>query len=619
MTPFLTYLLKSSVSIALLFVLYKLAMSRDNTHKLNRYLLLGILIVSAFLPFVNLPYFQEKPVVSQVEFVRDFFVPEIQTFNIAPSPIESGPISESASIHINPLLFFYLLAIIFLLIKFVISVIRILQLMKKAEKKGFQQFILMIVKEFVQPFSFFKRIFISEADYESNKKILIAHEAEHIRQRHYIDLFFLELFTLLHWFNPFMWLLKSELKLVHEYQADQAVLQKGIDTKKYQLLVLEKAVGERRFAMANYFTQKPIQKRIKMMKKNKLYRWSWFKLLLFAPIVLLLLQAFARPEIISEKAGELVTNITQPNNSDEWIENWVSSKMEIIKSSEYRGTATDQKTNILYQRGTATDQKTNILYGFDYSGKNILPVLQNMKGALLVANKGLEKDQLGSVVESFIKGKNIVSNEEIDFETQNLNFVGNSKIPLGEIKFRSDINTPETSVEAIMRIIGESYMRVRNEVAQEKFNEDYFLLPENKKEVINQMVPIRFSLIYPHDTKTPFPPPQAPPMPLSAPPVEKSETVKPPPPNAIGLKLKKNGKVMFGKEEYNIDEIQQKIIDFQKERTEMYKKWDINPELVTSMKIEAGVSDEQVSAIKEALRKAKVQNLNLSFDSKKME
>ncbi len=89
-----------------------------------------------------------------------------------------------------------------------------------------------------------------------------------------------------------MWLLRRDLKLVHEYQADQAVLQKGIDAKKYQLLVLEKSVGERRFAMANHFAQKPILKRIKMMKKNKVNRWNGTKINLVCSAYHLLVDVF---------------------------------------------------------------------------------------------------------------------------------------------------------------------------------------------------------------------------------------------------------------------------------------------------------------------------------------
>ncbi len=149
-----------------------------------------------------------------------------------------------------------------------------------------------------------QHIVISEKDFTENKDIVIAHEYAHIKNLHAIDLLICELFTAIHWFNPFMWLLRRDLKLIHEYQADQAVLNKGIDAKKYQLLVVEKAVGERRFAMANHFTQKPILKRIKMMHRKKENYWKGVKLIFFVPIVILLLQAFAAPEIITEKIKE---------------------------------------------------------------------------------------------------------------------------------------------------------------------------------------------------------------------------------------------------------------------------------------------------------------------------
>lgn len=117
------------------------------------------------------------------------------------------------------------------------------------------------MKDFVQPFTFLNKVVLSEKDFRENKDIVVAHEYAHIRHNHAVDLLFCELFTALHFFNPFMWLLRRDLKLVHEYQADEAVLKTGIDAQKYQLLVLEKAVGERRFAMAQHFTQKPILKR----------------------------------------------------------------------------------------------------------------------------------------------------------------------------------------------------------------------------------------------------------------------------------------------------------------------------------------------------------------------
>ena len=104
-------------------------------------------------------------------------------------------------------------------------------------------------------------------------------------------------------------------------QADEAVLNKGIDAQKYQLLVLEKAVGERRFAMANHFTQKPILKRLKMMKKTNSRRWGRVKIFLFVPLLIVLLQAFARPELIT-KSEDFIPVRYKENTAEQWLSKW---------------------------------------------------------------------------------------------------------------------------------------------------------------------------------------------------------------------------------------------------------------------------------------------------------
>jgi hypothetical protein len=107
---------------------------------------------------------------------------------------------------------------------------------------------------------------------------------------------FFKFLTILHWFNPLVWLMLRDLKLVHEFQADQFVLGEGVDVKRYQLLILKKAVGERQFAMASLFSQKPILKRINMMNKKSNQKWKSLKILVFVPVIVLLLQAFSSPE-----------------------------------------------------------------------------------------------------------------------------------------------------------------------------------------------------------------------------------------------------------------------------------------------------------------------------------
>jgi beta-lactamase regulating signal transducer with metallopeptidase domain len=258
-------------------------MQNDKTLALNRFLLLGILFVSAIIPLLNIQLFYQESPLKQVEVFRDFVIAPltVSSESLIAEPSVAQPIKR----EINYWMLFYGGAVIFLLIRLFVSVGRVLQLIQKAEKQKLRNIVLAVVKEMIQPFTFLNHVVISKNDLVENKNSIVAHEQAHIKQLHAIDLAVCEVFTLLHFFNPLMWLLRRDLKLIHEYQADQAVLNKGIDAQKYQLLVLQKAVGERRFALANSFSQKPILKRFKMMKKNKMKHWSGLKLFVFIPLI----------------------------------------------------------------------------------------------------------------------------------------------------------------------------------------------------------------------------------------------------------------------------------------------------------------------------------------------
>ena len=108
--------------------------------------------------------------------------------------------------------------------RIILSVLRIRQIIQKAEKQKLKNIVLAVVKEIIQPFTFLNHMVLSEKDINENKNIIVAHEQAHIKQLHAIDLAVCEVFTVLHFFNPLMWLLRHDLKLIHEYQADQAVL-----------------------------------------------------------------------------------------------------------------------------------------------------------------------------------------------------------------------------------------------------------------------------------------------------------------------------------------------------------------------------------------------------------
>lgn len=152
----------------------------------------------------------------------------------------------------------------------------------------------------MSPFSWGRYIFLSEDDYRNHPDEILTHEKMHLRHNHSVDLVYMETILLLQWFNPAVWLLKRELRDIHEYQADKGVLNQGIDATKYQLLLVKKAVGSSLYTLANSFNHSKIKKRITMMLKKKSNPWARLKYLYVLPLAAIAVAAFARPEISSE-------------------------------------------------------------------------------------------------------------------------------------------------------------------------------------------------------------------------------------------------------------------------------------------------------------------------------
>lgn len=137
----------------------------------------------------------------------------------------------------------------------------------------------------MSPFSWRNIIVMSRIDYDDDGDIIITHESRHLDSRHWIDLLFAELMSLFIWYNPAGWLLKNELQTIHEYEADEAVIKSGINIKKYQLLIIKKAVGGRLPSITNSLEQSNLSKRIKMMLRKDSSRKPGWRAIAVVPAV----------------------------------------------------------------------------------------------------------------------------------------------------------------------------------------------------------------------------------------------------------------------------------------------------------------------------------------------
>ena len=477
MTPFLTYLIKSSVSLALLYCLFRITVRNDTNHRLTRFLLLSIMLLSATIPFLTVQLFYKEIEMASSNIVREIVSAPVGTQPADNPAIIYTPVADNVH-KVNYWAIIYIAIISLLLFRLLHGIYRISGIIKKAEKHRFRKIILAVVKDFVQPFTFLNKVVLSEKDFLENKAIVVAHEYAHIRHKHAFDLLLCELFTAVHFFNPFMWLLRRDLKLVHEYQADLAVLNTGIDAQKYQLLVLEKAVGERRFAMAHHFTQKPIVKRLKMMTKTKRQKWGMVKMILFVPLIIVLLQAFARPDLIIKSADFIPVRYTE-NKAEQWLAKWnIDNIGDGFFDPEIDRNKLSEKEN------------------------NVLVILMNIKDEYLVQGERASKESIKSTTSGFLQGVNPDGNKGPDFIEKEISGIGKVKVSEGWISYRNDIESSKEAINFTLRKIGEAYLEAREAKAFVLFGKKYFDLDEEKQKTVNEIVPIRFSYETPKNPRT---------------------------------------------------------------------------------------------------------------------
>lgn len=296
MGAFFVYIVKSAVCLAVFYLFYRLLLSRETFHRFNRIALLGILILSCVIPFAEVTMKEPMEVSQQLLTWEELLL--LADLNQT-ATVETAPVS--AITWCEGLLMAYLLGIVFFFLRNVWSLSRMLRLIKGSTLVRRENGITLIThQKEIAPFSWMKFVVISEKDLKENGEEILTHEYAHIRKRHSIDLLIADICIFFQWFNPASWLLKQELQNIHEFEADESVILQGIDAKKYQLLLIKKAVGTRLYSMANSFNHSSLKKRITMMLKKKSNPWARLKYLYVLPLAAIAVAAFARPEISSE-------------------------------------------------------------------------------------------------------------------------------------------------------------------------------------------------------------------------------------------------------------------------------------------------------------------------------
>ena len=312
------YAIKSSLTLALLYLPYALMLRRETFFRFNRAMLLCIVVLSLLLPCLDVHVWDNglaTPFEPQRQAISSIVLPTL-IVGSSESAAADVPADHTAVVWSTLLVYIYIIGVLFFVLWKAVGLIRLIRFIPRGclwtdKQEGATIY---CHADKVSPFSWMRSIVIGEDQPQPSLKgrdeIVLAHELAHVRMHHSWDALFLSCVEVLQWFNPCIWMLDASLREVHEYEADDAVLRRGISARDYQLLLIEKAVARTPYPMVNGFRHSLLKKRITMMTKKKSPRWARLKVLYAVPLTLIALGAMASQQM-AEKVETPIAKKTQ--------------------------------------------------------------------------------------------------------------------------------------------------------------------------------------------------------------------------------------------------------------------------------------------------------------------
>ena len=308
MEKFLIYQIESSICMLVLFSVWYFLMKKDTYFTLNRIVLLSMAVLSLFIPLISF---------NTVEPISN-----LPVFYIQESLISASTSTNAELAYLDILGYISVIAMFIFAIRYFIRISHILRLLPNSKRDN-SNIIPLSENDNYSAFSFFKWIFIPENITHLERDIIISHEKSHINRWHYIDRTFLELVSIFMWFNPVMTIFKSELKNIHEFEADRETLENCNSKGDYFELIYRYSTGICFSDISLNFNFSNLKERITMMTKNRSSVFAYFKQALLLPAVAFLFLNFS-----CNDRGTAETSVKDANS------NSVNSKAAISEENQ---------------------------------------------------------------------------------------------------------------------------------------------------------------------------------------------------------------------------------------------------------------------------------------------
>jgi len=296
------YFVKVSFCLAIVFLFYQVVLRKLTFYNANRWYLASYTFLSFFIPLINITPVLEKNSFNANKIVQ--LIPTVNESGLGMNDSTSAPLIFSFSTWgpAERLLVALLVGATIFLLRFIFRFLSFYRMRRDAQlvfNKGMK---LYQVNDNIIPFSFGNSVFInSELHTEEELREIIRHEYVHVKQKHTIDIIWSEWLCIVNWYNPFAWLIRSAIRQNLEFIADNKVLEKGVDRKHYQYLLL-KVIGNNHLSIAQKFNFSSLKKRIAMMNTLRSAKLNLTRFLFVLPLLAVILIAFRQKQKDPPKA-----------------------------------------------------------------------------------------------------------------------------------------------------------------------------------------------------------------------------------------------------------------------------------------------------------------------------
>ena len=382
---FLTYELKVAVLIAVFYIFWRLLVANETWHRLNRIVLIATAIASFVLPFCVITIHQTVEVMPPAESIPTV----VADLNSAthesgiPNPLQQVVPQKSFN-WLLPLTILYIIGVVVVLSRMLLSLWRLHRMRTEGEIHPLSDGYRMAVCEKVStPFSWWNTVFMNRKDFEEGATALLTHELGHIRLHHSADVVLVELLTALQWFNPAMWMLRADLRTIHEYEADQQVLSHGFNDIQYLQLLIRKAAVQSGYSLANGISNSALKKRVTMIMKPKSNHRQWLRFAYLLPIIAVSLAMSARIQkdvVVNLDSSEVTDDVTKPLADDDRLILLIDDMDDLKK--------------VVAEKGKTRKIKANLDFNdhFTQKGMNGKTIIVHLpKGTLYENDKGSKK------------------------------------------------------------------------------------------------------------------------------------------------------------------------------------------------------------------------------------